>query len=380
MVISSSEEHRSMWRIDERSLERIEIGAGILGTGGGGNPYLGRIMARELLRSGAEINVVGVNEVPDHALVTSVGGMGAPVISIERPPQGDEYQGALRALERHTGQPFSFIVPGEIGGSNSTRPLIASAQTGLPVIDGDGMGRAFPELQMCTFMMEGIPANPAALCDYNGHTVVFDGADDPWVLERYARAVTIQMGGAAGYAFPVMSGEYLKRTVVPGTLTLAHALGGAVLEARAAHHDPVAAVLDVMGGSRLFRGKITDVSRRLVGGFARGVVTIEGAGADDGERLIIDIQNENLIARDGQGAIRAVVPDLICIVDQETAAPITTEVLRYGLRVSVLGIPAPAQLRTANAMRFVGPAAFGYHNVPYHPLPGEYGAGVVMAR
>jgi uncharacterized protein len=369
-----------MWRIDEAALERIEIGAGILGTGGGGNPYLGRIMARELLRAGAEINVISVGDVKDDALVTSVGGMGAPVISIERPPQGDEFQGALRALERYTGRPFSYIIPGEIGGSNSTRPLIAGAQTGLPVIDGDGMGRAFPELQMCTFMMDGIPANPAALCDYNGHTVIFDGADDPRVLERYARSVTIQMGGAAGYAFPVMSGEYLKRTVIPGTLTLAHELGGAVLDARAAHRDPVSAVLAVMGGKQLFSGKITDVSRRLVGGFARGVVTIEGAGLDDGEHLTIDIQNENLIARDARGVIRAVVPDLICIVDQETAAPITTEVLRYGLRINVLGIPAPAQLRTENAMRFVGPAAFGYDDVPYIPLPGEYGSGVPSAR
>jgi DUF917 family protein len=365
-----------MWQIDETALERIEIGAGILGTGGGGNPYLGRIMARKLLRAGRQITVVSVDDVPDDALVTSVGGMGAPVISIERPPQGDEYQLALRALERHIGRRFTHIVPGEIGGSNSTRPLVAGAQTGLPVIDGDGMGRAFPELQMCTFMMEGIPAMPAALADYNGYTVVFDHASDPRVLERYARAVTIQMGGAAGYAFPVMSGADLKRTVIPGTMTLAHDLGAAVLAARASHRDPVTAVLDVMGGVRLFAGKITDVTRRLVGGFARGEVTIEGIGPDTGRMFVIDFQNENLIARDADGQILAIVPDLICIVDQETAAPITTEVLRYGLRVAVLGIPAPRQLRTENALRYVGPRAFGYDVEDVTPIPGTFGGGV----
>jgi len=62
-----------------------------------------------------------------------------------------------------------------------------------------------------------------------------------------------------------------------------------------------------------------------------------------GATLTIDFQNENLIARqqgsDGGERILAVVPDLICIVDSETAAPVTTEVLRYGLRVTVLGIP-----------------------------------------
>ena len=34
--------------------------------------------------------------------------------------------------------------------------------------------------------------------------------------------MTIQMGGGAGYAFPPMIGAELKRTVIPGTLSLAH--------------------------------------------------------------------------------------------------------------------------------------------------------------
>ena len=68
------------------------------------------------------------------------------------------------------------------------------------------------------------------------------------------------------------------------------------------------------------------------------------------------------------------VPDLICLVDQVTAEPVTTEVVRYGLRVAVLGIPAPAMLRTPAALAVVGPAAFGYHDVMYEPLPGVYGS------
>jgi DUF917 family protein len=67
------------------------------------------------------------------------------------------------------------------------------------------------------------------------------------------------------------------------------------------------------------------------------------------------------------------VPDLICIVDEESAEPITTELLRYGLRVSVIGIAAPAALKTETALRYVGPVAFGYANVPYVQLPGVYG-------
>ena len=36
----------------------------------------------------------------------------------------------------------------EIGGLNSMEPLILGAELGIPVLDADGMGRAFPELQV----------------------------------------------------------------------------------------------------------------------------------------------------------------------------------------------------------------------------------------
>lgn len=364
------------WNIDEADLDRIEIGAGILGTGGGGNPYIGKLMARELLRRGKTITVVPSESVPDDALVTSVGGMGSPTIGIERLVRGDEYLLALRTLERHLGRQFTHLIPGEVGGSNSTRPLVVAAQTGLPVIDGDGMGRAFPELQMDTFAIYGPPPTPAAIADPYGQTALFDGIADPRTLERYARAVTIQMGGAAGYAYPPMTGAEVKRIVIPRTLTLAHAIGDTVLAARASHTDAIAALLRITGGIRLFAGKITDVERRLVGGFARGVVGFAGMGSHEGETLRIDFQNENLIARDGDGAVLAVVPDLICIVGRETAEPITTELLRYGLRAEVIAIPAPEPLKTPEALAVVGPAAFGYPAVTYVPLPGTYASGL----
>lgn len=364
-----------MWTVDGDDLERLAIGAGILGTGGGGNPYLGKLHAKALLAAGATITIVSPDEVPDDALVTSVGFIGAPVVSVERIKRGDEPLIAIRALEKHIGRAFTHIVPGEIGGANSTSPMVVGAQTGLPLIDGDGMGRAFPELQMDTFMIYGVAAAPGAIADPRGHVAIFDGFSDAAILERYGRAVTIQMGGSAGYAFPVMTGTELKRTVVPGTITLAIEIGDTVLRARATHADPVDAVLAITGGCRLFSGKITDVQRRLEGGFSRGVLKLEGSRGDAGHSLTIDFQNENLIARTSEGDILAVVPDLICIVDADTAEPITTELLRYGLRVSVLGIPAPVELKTPHALKTIGPAAFGYPTVPFFPLPGVFAEG-----
>jgi DUF917 family protein len=358
--------------IDRDDLERLAIGAGILGTGGGGNPYLGKLQARQLLDQGKTIEVVPACDVPDDALVTTVGSIGAPVVSNERPKQGEEFLVSLRALETHLGRRITHVTCAEIGGSNSMSPMIVAAQANLPVVDGDGMGRAFPELQMDTFMIYGIRPTPAVISDPRGHVAIFDKLDDPTTLERYARTVTIQMGGSAGAAGPAMTGCELKRTLIRDTITLAIEIGDAVLRARAGHLDPVDAVLAISGGQRLFRGKIVDVDRRLVGGFARGVLSVEGIGSQSSQRLTIDFQNENLIARTGEGEVLAVVPDLICIVDAETAEPITTELLRYGLRIEVLGIPAPEALKSEPAMRNVGPAAFGYNDVDFVPLPGYF--------
>jgi uncharacterized protein len=359
--------------VDSAALEALAIGAGILGTGGGGNPYLGKIALQRMFGADGSVPIVAVEDLPDDAFVLSTGGMGSPTIGIERLAEGMESLRAAQALEKYCGRAATHIIPGEIGGSNSIQPVKVAFQMGLPVVDGDAMGRAFPELQMDTFTIYGIPPTPAALSDIRGHAVIFDDLADANDLERYARAVTIQMGGAAGYAFPLMSAADVRRTAIAGTLTLAIRLGEAVIDARREHRDPVAAATDEMGGRLLFTGKITDVDRRLVGGFARGALTMDGTGDDAGRTLDIRFQNENLVARDDQGTVICAVPDLICIVDVESGEPITTEVLRYGLRVAVIGIPAPEMLKTELALRYVGPAAFGYPDVEYIPMPGTYG-------
>lgn len=364
-----------VWIVDEDALESIAIGAGILGTGGGGNPYYGKLQVQALVRDGARVEVVPPETVPDDAIVVSVGGMGAPTVGVERIPRGDESLVALRELERYTGRTAGYLIPGEIGGVNSTRPMIVGARAGLPVIDGDGMGRAFPELQMDTFSIYGVAIAPATLADPRHNTAIFPTVDDAHTLERYARAVTIQMGGSAGYAFPIMTGAEAKRTAIPNTITLARRIGDAVRAARRAHEDPVASIIAFGDGCVLFRGKVVDIARRMEGGFARGSILIEGLGDHRGGSLTIEFQNEYLIARRDEELL-AVVPDLICIVDGETGEPVTTEVVRYGLRVAVLGMPAPRKLKSPEALAVVGPRAFGY-DVDFVALPGLYGGDVL---
>ncbi len=355
-----------IWTLSEDDLDALAIGAAILGTGGGGNPYIGKLRAKQVLRQGYQMKVMPFEGLREHDVVISVGGIGAPIVGIEKFERGDECYRAVRAVEHFVKTRATALVASEIGGSNAIEPLIAAAYAGVPVVDADGMGRAFPEIQMCTYLIYGLRGTPAALADEKGNIVVISDTHDAYWLEKLARTGAVDMGATAGFAMAPMTGSEVMATAIPGTLSLALRLGRSVQSAKRSRISPVEQVLEVTGANRLFEGKIVDVSRRIVKGFARGSVTIEGVSAFADSQLVINIQNENLIAyKDGQ--VVATVPDLIIILDSDTGEAITTEVLRYGFHVTVIGLLAPRQLCTPVALQVVGPRAFGY-DVQYQPL------------
>lgn len=354
-----------MWHISEDDLESIAIGAGILGTGGGGNPYIGMLRAKQMIRENGPVKVLSPDELDENDNIVCVGGIGAPTVGIEKIRDRQSYY-ALKAIEDFTGKKATAIISNEIGGSNSLEPIIPASLAGLPVVDADGMGRAFPEVQMKTYFVYGVPSYPMAVCDEKGNTALITEALDAKWVERMARSVTIQMGGVACYALAPMTAQQVQTTAVLDSLSLVKRLGNAVRNARTNHEDPIKALLNVHPGKVLFQGKIVDLDRQTTAGFARGQVVIDGMDQFESDRLTIEFQNENLIARLNSEII-CIVPDLICIVDSERGEPITTELLRYGFRVTVLGFPGPELWKTPEGLSTAGPSAFGY-DVEYSDL------------
>src|SRR3546814_10096982 len=94
-------------------------------------------------------------------------------------------------------------------------------------------------------------------------------------------------------------------------------IGEAVLRARKAHSDPIAAVLALEKGKQVFKGKLTDVQRRATEGFLRGKAVIEGLDADRGRSMTLEFQNEFIVGTvDGRPVV--MTPDLICVLDTVT--------------------------------------------------------------
>jgi DUF917 family protein len=353
--------------LKEEDLLPLSIGAALLGTGGGGNPYIGMLRARELIRKGAQVRVIPLEALKDDAWIAEVGGIGAPVVGVEKIEEGGECYRAMRAVEETAGVKVSAVISAEIGGANAIEPIIAAAMAGLPVVDGDGMGRAFPEVQMTTYMIYGADVSPAAIADEKGNVVVFREIIDMFWLERFARDVAVAMGAGAGFAVAPMRGDFVRRTAIPGTVTQALEIGRTVLDARAKRQNVVERVVASTGAKLFFTGKITDIRRELKGGFARGHAIIAGIGDWAGSEARIAIQNENLVLWIDEKPV-VMVPDLIMNLEIDTGEPITTEMLRYGQRVAVIGLPVHDLMKTPRALEIVGPKAFGFPELIFEPL------------
>lgn len=345
--------------LEEDELEPLAIGAWILGAGGGGDPYHALLNLELLYQSGVRVTLLDPLELSDDALVAVVSTMGAPLVSEERLTDPAMAALAVRQMEEYLGRGFDAVMSLEIGGSNAFQPLMVAAVSGLPVLDADTMGRAYPEAQHSSFAIGDLRPYPLALADVRENAVVVSRVVSWKWMERISRKVCAEVGSIAATCKAPRTGKEVKKWGVLHTVTQAIRLGRAVLQARTLKRDPVEAVLELEGGALLFVGKVVDVARRATEGFLRGSAHIEGLDSDRGRRFRLDFQNEFTVGwLDDQ--VRVTVPDIICVMDSVTGDAIGTEALRYGQRVSVVALPAPAVQTTGKGLQHVGPRAFGY--------------------
>ncbi|WP_028921048.1 DUF917 domain-containing protein [Pseudonocardia acaciae] len=357
-----------MRQITLDDIDHLTLGATLLGTGGGGDPYIGALMARQAIEEHGPVRVVDAAALPPDGLVAAVAIVGAPTVIIERVPAGREFAESLRALSRYLGRELVAIMPIEVGGMNTLIPVASAAELNLPLINADGMGRAFPEIEMTVFTLAGLAATPITVADEKGNLGIFETVDNK-TAEVLGRTAVVQLGMANAVTQYPMTARQCAESAITGSLSYCLRLGGFLASAR----DGGAAtaldeLLDFAGGRRVFAGKVVDVDRRATDGFTRGHCDIEHF--DDPTRTLrLLIQNELLVALD-DGRPVVTPPDLICVLDQENAQPITTETLAYGQRVEVVALPAAPRWRRDGFLELVGPAAFGY-DIDYVPFGGR---------
>jgi DUF917 family protein len=313
-------------------------------------------MAMHAVDQHGPVRVVQASELDPDTVVLPCGTVGAPTIAEERIWTGGEGQTLCEAVERARSEPVGALMAFHLAGGAGLVTVMWAARRGLPVLDADGMGRAFPALNQQAMNLAGISPSPLVLTDGRGNTLLMDPADDAWA-QQLASGALAGLGGVCAGGLYCMTGEQARRATITGSITVALQLGEALeAEQGAARLNAMSAVL---GGSPLIEGRIHDVQRRVEGAVVQGSATVVGTGSDAGRRVRLEFQSEFLLVIE-DGAVCAAVPQLISVLVFDSYAPLATERLREGQRVTLLASPAPAVWRSSEGMALVGPPAFGY--------------------
>jgi uncharacterized protein len=332
-------------RLDATNLRDLARACGLLAAGVGGDLEVGLLMALVAVAAEGPVEVIGLDELPDDALVLPCGCVGAQQLADERVFSGDEGGALTRAFEDLRGARVAALMCFEVAGPGGLLPVAWAARAGLPLVDADGAGRSFPYVHQRTMHVAGVPASPVILTDGRGNDLVFRTADDQ-SADRLARGAASALGGVAAAAAYGMAAGLARRSVIPGAISRALELGRAVDSSASA--DSVAQAL---GATVLIEGHVT--------GREWGSATIDGFAREPGRQLRLELRDGFLVAFE-EGAVKAAIPDLILVLAGDGGTPVAAGALRRGERVTVLAAPAHGIWKTDRGLAVASPRAFGY--------------------
>ncbi|MBC7258152.1 MAG: DUF917 domain-containing protein [Chloroflexi bacterium] len=360
-------------------VEPLLEGLAILGTGGGGSPEWGKAIMQNDFAHNRHPQIIPLEEIADDATVVSGGIMGS-VKKLEEFgtdaimahwEERFELEAVTRVMEGILGRKIDHMVPFEVGGLNTPVVLSLGARLGIPIIDGDALGRSAPETQMTSFIGHGVSLTPMPLIDYYGNVVIVQSAVSPTYPDQLGRWVVSNGGGLGANNHYPMTGRQAKQAVVPGTISKALHLGRAVQAARRLGGDPISVIAAEMKGKRLFTGRILRLDEEERLGFYFTTATIQGEGAHRGQTARLVIKNETMLL-EIDGKVRAMFPDLVLLLDPTTGRGLMSVELKAGTEVALVGAPCHERLREAvrtdvGAQAF-SPERYGRPDLTYRPL------------
>ncbi|UTR11948.1 DUF917 family protein [Evansella sp. LMS18] len=357
------------WYITKKDIPFISIGAKFLGCGGGGDTVTSEFLLESVMKENDKVRVLSFTELTTE-FILSLAMAGSPVLYSEQLPRGDEGTRVIENYERLSDIKVDALVSIEIGGMNALTPIITALQTNLPVVDGDGMGRAFPEFTMTTFNFFNIPFSPASIIDVqqNAHTITCK--DNNEAIDKTRELINNEGGIIHISCFGAVARK-VKHSMIPGSLSLARSIGK-VLDSKKKRSLKIKELEEVLDNSvyskpvLIMEGTIKEVSRYFEKGQIRGNLSVTGNEAFKGKKADIVFHNEYLLVKQ-QGRTRVSVPDLIILMDARTLIPLTTNEVQEGMTINIFSITAPNVLRTRSILDFVGPKAFGQEE-DYQPL------------
>lgn len=349
-----------------------------LATGGGGSLDEGMTMLKEVIHEGLSLGWVDVDSIPDDVWTATVGlhGTIAPVTQetldeIARmgltDVSGDGYiVEAVKELGKFLGHEYGCLVPGEIGPGSVAIPLAVGARLGIPIVDGDYIGRAVPEEMQSTYCLYGKQSNLFASVDRWGNVAIVKDTANTHALERIAKMLAVAAFGDTAVATTPLIAREMKEILVRGTLTKCLRIGRAIRLARDTGEDPIDAALEIISGWRLFEGTVIGLETDDRDGYMFGTTHINGTGDYQGQTLDVWFKNENQISwLDGDPWVCS--PDLLTLVYQENGRGIYNAEIKEGDKVAAIGMKGVEGFRTEQGLNLAGPRHYGF-DIEYVPI------------
>jgi DUF917 family protein len=318
--------------------EYIAAGAAVLASGGGGS-YLDALSILKQLNQSGWTGSVSVKPYDGSSNCCVVAMMGSPDAgdALTLADIQNSVANTLFLMQTTTGYAATCAIPVEIGAINSLVPLLGAAASAgsLWVVDGDGAGRAVPELPQTTFVgAANLPVSPCALAtdvaDYSTVESALLSTPTAAQMEKLAGGVVGGFGGFSGIALwpSNASNNYgLSGNYIPGTLAQARALGQFLLQSSTAPSGAsVAAQIALLTG----RTASVAVSNFYITGITQsttsasldaGVIRLDNTQdpAQSTQTFSIYNMNENLIMYSSQSTAPVVIaPDSICYYSEST--------------------------------------------------------------
>jgi len=355
----------------------VATGAAVLCSGGGGSYTDAMNVVDELSKVWQ-----GVVVVQDYQAGTNC----CALAMIGSPDAGDQLtlgdiqnsiSNTLNAFTQATGAAPGCAIAGEIGPINTLVPLIAATMASGPirwVVNGDGAGRATPEIVQSTFAgASNFPVSPSALAnDADGMSTSIQSAilnaPTPSQVEAIAGGVVSAFGSFAGIAvWPSNASNNfaLQGNYVPNTIVQVRALGQYLLSAEAPPitQDVAFQITNLTGRaatSVLTNFYITEVTQTTnAASFDVGIIRFDNTPdpSTSTETHYLYNLNESLILYSASTNVPDIVaPDSICYYSEATGRGFTNttdDLAQYfdfkgkkstGVQVSIIKVTTAPQL------------------------------------
>lgn len=316
--------------LDRADLDALSHGFALLGSGGGGSPTIPAMMAAHT--ADWPVTVHSVDELDPETGCVALAIVGATMMVTEHLPGLQPYGAVLAAVERWLGSRAGAVCNAEGAGLNGFASLLPADDRA--VVDADLMGRAFPDLDQLSLLVDGLPGVVAACGTGPGGVTLVDGAR-PADLERVLRIATACNGGWSTLALGGFTVGDLRSHAVLGGTARALGLGRSYL-ASSEETDP-GAIAESLGAQLLGAGRVVR-SRQPSG--PHDLATFQLAGADGSVLQLVAGSEFLAVLRDGQ--LIASAPTIVAVLERVSHRILEVPDVRQELDLVMVAIPPPS--------------------------------------